>query len=148
MRRVLIGAGVLVMGFAVVGAVLDDVRLGGVVLLLGGVVVGHDLVLMPVVLGAGVMIGRFVPPPDRAAVRVAALCSLAVTVVALPLVLGFGRIPGDPSALPQAYGRGLLLVLAVLWASTVAVIAARRRRRARTVSNPKDPVDHDPPTDR
>jgi hypothetical protein len=99
------------------------------------VLVWHDLLLMPLVLAAGAAIGRFVPAPARPAVRVAALCSLAVLVVAAPLVLGVGRIAGDPSVLPRPYGWGLALVLALLWASALGVIMARRVRRGRTVSN-------------
>jgi hypothetical protein len=137
-RRALVAAGVLVMGFAVVGAATDDdVRPFGVLLFLVGVVVWHDLLLMPLVIAAGAAIGRFVPAPARTPVRVAALCGLAVLVVALPLVLGVGRVPGDPSVLPRPYGWGLVLVLALLWTSALGVIAARRVRRRRTVSDPQ-----------
>jgi hypothetical protein len=91
MRRVLIGAGVAVMAFAVVGALTDDdVRPVGVLGFLVGVLLWHDLLLMPVVIAVGALIGWFVPVPARTAVRVAALCGLAVLVVALPLVLGAG----------------------------------------------------------
>jgi hypothetical protein len=137
-RRTLIAAGVLVMGYAVVGALTDaDVRPFGVLLFLVGVLVWHDVLLMPIVLAVGLLVGRFVPVCARAAVRVAALCSLAVLVVAAPLVLGVGRVAGDPSVLPRPYGWGLVLVLALLWASTVGVVVARRARRRRTVSDPK-----------
>jgi hypothetical protein len=137
MRRGLIAAGVLVMGFAVVGALTDDdVRPFGVLLFLVGVLVWHDLLLMPLVLAAGRLIGRYVPVAAGSAVRVAALCSLALLVVAAPLVLGVGRVADDPSVLPRPYGWGLLLVLTVLWASTVGVVVARRAsaRRRRTAS--------------
>jgi hypothetical protein len=123
------------MGFAVVGALADDdVRLFGVLLFLVGVLVWHDLLLMPLVIAAGLLIGRYVPAGARAAVRVAALCSLALLVVATPLVLGVGRVAGDPSVLPRPYGWGLALVLTLLWASALGTIAARRagrRRRSR-----------------
>ncbi len=137
MRRALIAAGVVLMGFAVVGAATDeDVRPVGVLLFLAGVLVWHDVLLMPLVIGAGFLIGRYVPAPARNAVRVAALCTLALLVVATPLVLGVGRVPGDPSVLPRPYGWGLLLVLALLWASALGAVAARRVRRRRTASNP------------
>jgi hypothetical protein len=138
MRRVLIATGVLVMGFAVVGALTDDdVRPFGVLVFLVGVLVWHDLVLMPFVIAVGALIGRYVPAAARPAVRTAALCSLALLVVAAPLVLGVGRVASDPSVLPRPYGWGLVLVLAVLWASTLGVVVARRARRQRSVRDPK-----------
>jgi hypothetical protein len=134
-RRVLVAAGVLVMGFAVVGGLTDDdVRPFGVLVFLVGVLVWHDLLLMPVVLAVGALIGRYVPAPARSVARAAALCSLAVLVVAAPLALGVGRVADDSSVLPRPYGWGLLLVLALLWASTVGVIVVRRARRPRTAS--------------
>ena len=126
MRRVLVAAGVLVMGFAVVGALSDDdVRPFGVLLFLVGVLVWHDLLLMPLVLAVGALIGRRVPAGARTPVRVAALCSVALLVVATPLVLGVGRIPGDPSVLPRSYGWGLVLALTLLWAFALGVSGIR-----------------------
>ena len=133
MRRVLVAVGVAVMGFAVVGALTDDgFDPVGVVVFLGGVVIAHDLVLMPLVLVAGALIGRFVPVAARSAVRVAALCGLALAVVGLPLVAGFGRVAGDPSVLPRPYGRGLLLALVLVWSAAAATVVVRAvgRRRA------------------
>jgi hypothetical protein len=131
MRRVLIAAGVAVMAYAALGALTDDdVRPVGVLGFLAGVLVWHDLLLMPAVIGVGALIGRFVPVPARTAVRVAALCSLAVLVVALPLVVGAGDRP---------YGWGLALVLAVLWASTLGFVVGRRATRKHS-ARPRDPV--------
>jgi hypothetical protein len=86
MRRVLVAAGVGVMGFAVVGALTsDDFDPIGVVVFLAGVVIAHDLVLMPLVLAAGALIARFVPTTARPVVQVVALCGLALAVVAASL---------------------------------------------------------------
>jgi hypothetical protein len=63
----------------------------------------------------------------------AAYLSGALIAVALPLVLGLGRTPDEPSALPLNYGRGLLISLAVVWLAAAAIAATalfRRRRRA------------------
>jgi hypothetical protein len=137
-RRALVAAGVLVMGYAVVGALTDDdVRPFGVLLFLLGVLVWHDLLLMPLVVALGALIGRYVPAAARAATRVAALCSLALLLVAAPMVLGMGRIPDDPSTLPRPYGRGLALVVGLLWASASGVVVARRAGHRRTVSDSK-----------
>ena len=127
MRRALIVVGALVMAYAILGAVTDpEVRLIGVLVFLAAVLVAHDAVLLPAVLAAGALIRRFVPARAHRPVRAAAVASLAVTVVALPLVLGFGRVAGNPSVLPRLYGAGLLLVLALIWAAAGASIAARQ----------------------
>jgi hypothetical protein len=129
MRRALIALGAAVMAFAVAGALTDDdVRPVGVLGFLAGVLVWHDLLLMPAVIGVGALIGRFVPVPARTVVRVVAICSLVVLVVALPLTVGAGDRP---------YGWGLVLVLALLWSSALGVVVTRRVRRRRTVSTPK-----------
>ncbi len=143
-RRLLVAAGTLIMGYAVVSALADpDVRPLGVLAFLIGVLIAHDAVLLPLAVGAGALIGRFVPAPDRATVRAAGLCSLAVAVVALPLVLGYGRVPDDPSVLPLPYGRGLAVVLGVVWAVALAAVAVRRirDRSGRPSAAPAPPVD-------
>ena len=131
MRRVLIIGGVLLMGFAVAGAVTDpDVDLIGVPLFLIAVLILHDGIFLPLVIGTGALVNRVVPPPWRVTVRVAGIISLAVSVVALPMVLGFGRSPGNPSLLPRDYGPGLVGVLALVWLVSVS------HRRARSQGAP------------
>jgi hypothetical protein len=131
-RRALIAAGVLAMAYAVGGVLLDsDVSVAGVAVFGVAVIVLHDGVFLPTVLGAGALINRLAPPRWRATVQVAALISLAVAVVAVPFVLGFGRRPDNPSALPSAYGRGLLLIVGLIWLVAVVrkVLARRSTRR-------------------
>ncbi len=138
MRAVLIAAGALVMAFAVTGALTDPDFKGGALVFLVGVLVAHDAVLLPLTIGAGALIGRFVPLRSRPLVRSAALISLAVTVVALPLVLG----PGTD------YGRGLLEVYGVVWAGTGVVLVIRRvreGRRRRGDTRPRSPLPDPPP---
>ncbi|GAA2908009.1 hypothetical protein Acy02nite_87950 [Actinoplanes cyaneus] len=134
MRRPLIAAGLLTMLYGILGAMLDaEVNLLGVIVFGAALLVLHDGVFLPLVAGAGALMRRLVPPGWHAAVRLAAIVDLAVTVVALPLVLGFGRDAGNPTVLPRPYGKGLLLILIV---TTVVVVAGRKgserfRRRGR-----------------
>jgi len=129
-RRILIALGTLTMAYAVTGASLDpDVKFG-VLLFLAGVLVVHDGFLLPVLIGAGALLGRLLPARLHGPVRAALVVSVSVTVVALPLVLGHGRVADNPSVLPLHYGRGLLLVLAVIWLVTAAVVMRRRRGSA------------------
>jgi len=122
-RRVLIGGGTLLMAYAVGGALLDpEVDVLGVVVFLAAVLVLHDAVLMPLVLAAGAV-------TRRRATRYAGVVSVAVLVVGLPLVPGFGRRPDDPSVLPLPYGRNLLLILAGIWLVAHLPGAVRRIRK-------------------
>ena len=129
-RRVLIACGAVVMGYAVSGALTDpDVKFGALVFLVA-VLVLHDGLLLPLSIGAGALIGRIIPARLRTPVRAAAVISLALTVVALPLVLGRGRVADNPSILPLDYGRGLLIAYGIIWVTT-AVLAILRRWRWR-----------------
>jgi hypothetical protein len=59
MRRALVAVGVLVMVFAVAGALTDhDVRRFGVLVFLVGVLVWHDFLVMPVVIAVSALVGR------------------------------------------------------------------------------------------
>jgi hypothetical protein len=122
------GAGVAAMGYAVAGAAGDTgVNPVGHLAFLATVLIGHDLVLMPIALGVGVLVARYAPPWARGPAQAALYASAIVTFVALPFVIGAGRRPDDPSALPLNYTRGLLVLLAAVWAA--AAVAAVRRRR-------------------
>jgi hypothetical protein len=130
-RRLLVGVGGSIMAYAVVGLARDhDARPVGHLLFLAGVLAAHDLVLLPLVIAAGVLVGRWVPAAVRPVVVGAGIVSVAVTLAALPLVFGYGRRADDPSALPLPYGRNLLLTLAAVWvlAATVAIVRWIRRR--------------------
>ncbi|MFI2664384.1 hypothetical protein [Micromonospora carbonacea] len=131
-RAALVAAGVLLMGYAVVGGSADpDLKPAGVLLFLAGVLAGHDLVWMAALLAVGAAVARFVPRRHRPVARAAAISAAALTVVAAPLVLGFGRRPDNPSVLPLPYGRNLAVVLLVVAGATLAAcLAADLRRRS------------------
>ncbi|MFY1583749.1 hypothetical protein ACN267_04530 [Micromonospora sp. WMMD734] len=133
-RVALVAAGVLLIGYAVVGASTDPgLAPTGVLVFLAGVLVGHDVVWMAGLLAVGALLARFVPRRHRPVVRAGAVSAAALTVVALPLVLGFGRPSDDPSVLPLPYGRNLVVVLLlVAGATAVGCLAVELRHRRRT----------------
>ncbi len=132
LRAALVVLGALTMGYAVAGALADpDVPALATLRFLAGVLVAHDAVLLPATIGAGALIGRFVPAGIRATVRVAGFVTLVLAVVTMPLVLGFGRRPDDPSALPLDYGRGLAVAVLAIWTASFAVLLTRRVVRKR-----------------
>jgi hypothetical protein len=123
--------GTLAMGYAVLGALTDpDDRLAGHLVFLLAVLAAHDAVVLPVAIGLGVLLRRYVPAPARRVVQAALVVSVAVAVVGIPLALGYGRPADNPSALPLDYVRGLLAVLAAVWlVADVTLLGARLRAR-------------------
>lgn len=138
MRPTLIVAGSLMMVYALAGAAADlGGKAGGVVVFLIAVLVAHDAIWLPLVLLAGTLLNRLVPARHRGPVRVAAIVAAALTAAALPLTLGLGRTPGNPSALPLAYGRNLALVLLALALTTGMVLVSRARTAGMVVRSRK-----------
>jgi hypothetical protein len=129
-RRVLVAVGVLCAGYGIVGLLTDpSVALPNYARYTITVLLGHDLLVMPAAIVVGAVLTRWLPTWAKATVQGALLVTAAVTVVALPLVLGYGRRADDPSALPRDYHRGYLLCLAVIWLATAALLVWRARRR-------------------
>lgn len=89
----------------------------------------HDVVLVPAVLLVGVVVARFVPPAVRAPVQGGLIATGVIVLFAFPFVRGYGIKPDNPTVLPQDYGRGLLLVLGVVWLVTAAITLGRMRLR-------------------
>ncbi|WP_306215739.1 hypothetical protein [Actinoplanes sp. RD1] len=113
-RRGLIVAGTLVLGYGLAGAVATP----GVLIFLAAVLIAHDAVLLPLMIGAGALILRRCPPRLKPAVAGALTAAASITVVGVPLLLG----PGDGH-----YGRGLLITYAVIAAAATLTALARRR---------------------
>jgi MFS family permease len=134
-RAALVVTGVALIGFATAGALTDpDVDPVGVLLFMAGALIGHDVLWMAAVLVAGALITRLVPIRWRAVTTAATIVAAAVAVVAFPLVLGYGRPPDNPSALPLPYGRNLLLILSLI--VITALLSRLLRRRGRRGSPP------------
>jgi hypothetical protein len=98
-------------------------------LLFIGIAVAHDLLFAPTLS----LMGRFAAPRLSSAIRTivftAAVVSGSLVLVALPPVLGD---PADNATLlPRNYAAGLLLSLALVWATAVIVIGVRRFARNR-----------------
>jgi hypothetical protein len=129
-RVALVAVGAVLIAYAMVGVLADaDAEPIGMLVFLLAVLVGHDLLWMPVALAAGLLIAR-----AGTGVRIAALVAASVGVVGLPLVLGAGRPADNPSVLPLHYGRRLVLILLVV--AAVPAGAAIRKRFARSRRRP------------
>lgn len=132
-----LGVGTLLMAYGasgLFGALAPEQRPRWLLWFLGGLAV-HDLVLVPAVLAAGLLVRRLVPAGVRGPAQVGLLASAVLVIVSAPVLTGYGRAsqPGNTSVLPLDYGPNLLGVLALVWTVTaiVALARARRARRAR-----------------
>jgi hypothetical protein len=140
MRWVLGSAGLAAIGYAVAGAATDTgINPVGHLAFLATVLIGHDVILMPIAIGVSALVTRYGPTWARGPAQFALFASAILTFVALPFVIGAGRRPDDPSALPLHYGRGLLVMLGIVWLAAAA-IAVRQRRRAGRHPRPVEPT--------
>ncbi len=108
----------------------------------------HDGLWAPAVGMASLLAVRTVPRRVRPALQGTLLVSVAVLLVATPVLTGRGRIPNNPSILPGDYGPDTLKVLAVVWAGGL-LVALLALRRPPTATDPPAPwVDPRPPGNR
>lgn len=125
-RIVLVIAGIALMAFAAVGILTSpDIKLIRQAPFLIGTLLLNDAVLAPVFIGVGIVVSRVLPPRWRAPVHGALIVTAAVTVVAFPFLLGFGRRADLPSALPRNYLGGYAVILGMIWFATATVIVWR-----------------------
>ncbi len=116
---VLLPAGGLLMAWGLIGLLRDaasTVPASWLRWFLGGLLV-HDLLLVPAVLGIGLAVRRL-PPALQPPARATLIVSGALTVMSLPLLLGYGRStqPGNVSLLPSDYPRNLAICVGAVWA--------------------------------
>lgn len=104
-------------------------------------VVGHDLLLAPVAVGAGLMLSRVVPGVLRAPLQVGLIGTGVAVVAGFSLALGRGTSEDVPSALPFNYAGRVGVLLAVLWVAMTgwAVVRVLRSRRTAGADQPGAP---------
>jgi hypothetical protein len=103
-----------------------DVRLRPIVAWTVGAVIVHDLIFAPLALMVGAGLRWVRPRVLRAPLQVALALTVLVTVVAFPLVRGYGVRADDPSRLPLNYALGYGALLVCIWAGCAAWAWFRR----------------------
>ena len=106
----------------------DHDQLVSAAIWLGAGVVLHDFVLAPLVLVAFLVGGRLLPDGLRAVVVAGLVVLGTATIVAIPVLGGFGERPDNPSLLNRDYWTGWLVLAALV---AVAVVAGGLRARSR-----------------
>jgi len=138
-RFVLVAAGFLLLlygGGRLVAEVPD--ALPGLLLWMVGIVVIHDGLLSPLVVGVGWLLARTVPPRGRRYLQAALLVGGLITIIAIPLIARRGTQPPAKSLLLQNYGANLAILLGLVVALNLAayVATAARDRRSHTATPP------------
>jgi hypothetical protein len=93
-----------------------------------GLDLAHDLVLAPLAVLVGMLLGRLLPARLRGPVRTAAALSGLVVLFSWPLIRAFGRRPGNSSTLPLNYAHSVLILLTGIWLVAAIVVTIRWRR--------------------
>lgn len=75
----------------------------------------HDLVFAPLCAAVGFAGRRLIPRSWQSPVAVAALCSVVLMLLAVPVFSRPGMRPDNPSVLDRDYPLGLGIALAVVW---------------------------------
>jgi hypothetical protein len=94
-----------------------------------GLLVVHDAVVAPLVLGIGVVLGRRVRGRARTALCGALVLTGVLALVSWTQLRGYGLQPDNPSLMPNDYAAGLALVVGVVWAVTVVLLVRAARPR-------------------
>lgn len=130
--RVSLGAvGVLVAGWGAWTLLTNqrpDQLVAAATWLVGGVI-AHDIVLAPLVLAVGWLLVRMLPSWVRGPATAGAVVLGTVTLVAVPVLGGWGRRADNPSLLPRDYWSGWLLLAALVAIAVVAGAYAVRSRQ-------------------
>jgi hypothetical protein len=131
-RIVLATAGVVVAGY---GAVLlwenPPVIIVRIVVWAAVGVVLHDLIFAPLCVALGFAARRLVPGRWWPPVAVAALCSVVLVFLAIPVYGKPGLRPDNSTVLDRDYPLGLWICLAIVWACVPLYyfVATRYRRK-------------------
>lgn len=114
-RQLLGVVGGLLMGYGLLRLYVDVPSADLVVLALWlvGVVVIHDGLLSPAVVGVGWAISRLVPARARRYLQAALIAGGLVTVIALPMIYRQGKQPPSKAILQQDFAGNLTVLLAV-----------------------------------
>ncbi len=103
-------------------------QLGSAVTWLVGGVVVHDFLLAPVVIALAWLAGRVLPGWAQGSVAVAGIVLGSLTVLAIPVLGGWGRRSDNPTLLDRDYATGWLIVAGVIVVgAAVASVAVRSR---------------------
>ena len=132
-RYTLVAAGVLLLlygGVRLVAEVPEARR--GLALWMVGIVVIHDGLLSPLVVGVGWLLARAVPSRGRRYLQSVLVAGGLITIVAIPLIVRQGTQPPAKALMLQNYGANLAILLGLVAALnlTAYLVTGARARHA------------------
>ena len=102
-------------------------------------ILAHDVVFVPLMLAAGLVVSRAVPGPARALVQAVLFISGVVALFAYPEVRGYARVLHNPTSLPHNYAAHLAAVVVAVAGATAALGLRERAARPGAGSSPTPP---------
>ena len=139
-RYALGAAGVLLLLYGGVRLVAEvPEALPGLALWMVGIVVIHDGLLSPVVVGVGWLLARTMPPSGRRYLQAALVVGGLITIIAIPLIARRGTQPPAKALLLQNYGANLAILLGLVAALNLAayLVTAARDRHSDAPTSPE-----------
>ncbi|AYF76187.1 hypothetical protein D7D52_22765 [Nocardia yunnanensis] len=103
-----------------------------------GAILAENLIFGPLAALAGVLGHYVLPPRWWPAYTVGACTSLALILVAVPVLGRGGAVPGNDTILDRDYPLGLLAALAVVWAAVAAYLLVSGRRTRAAAAGPRN----------
>lgn len=104
-------------------------------------VVLHDFVFAPICVALGFAGRRLLPRLWWAPVAIAALCSVTLALLAVPVFDRPGARPDNPTVLDRDYHLSLWISLAIVWSFVPPYLMANRIRSIRTARRTALPAD-------
>jgi hypothetical protein len=98
-------------------------------------IVLHDLVFAPACVALGLAAGKLIPGTWWPPIAVAALCSVVLVLLAVPVYSKPGMRPDNMTVLDRDYPLGLWLSLAAVWVCAALYISANYWRAFRLRRN-------------
>jgi hypothetical protein len=101
-------------------------------------VILHDFVFAPACVAIGLTGRRLLPRQFHSPVATAALCTVVLMLLAIPVYSRPGARPDNPTVLDRNYPAGLWIAVSVVWAAAMVFLVAQRvfKRRKGTASEP------------
>ena len=126
-RIILAASGIALAAFGVFGLVTEIPVHSLLILLvwLAAVLILHDAVLAPSLVGVGWLLRRHVPDRGRRFLQVALIMSSLVTVIAIPMIFLRGSQPAVKALLLRNYAANLILLIGIIAVISLALYAVR-----------------------
>ncbi|WP_433197604.1 hypothetical protein ACQP1G_01475 [Nocardia sp. CA-107356] len=114
---------------------LPPTDLASVAIWFAGGILLHDAVFAPVCAAFGLTARHLLPPTWWAVTACGAICSVALVLIALPVLDRRNAMPSNPTVLDRNYPVGLTVALTLVWSLVVIAYAVANRSVQRPARN-------------